>query len=80
MSTNYVFDGKSRPYDENGKANPVNAYGASKLAGEKALGEVCPDAAVLRVPLLYGPVGYTKETSVSELLAAVFETSVKRLC
>ena len=37
-STDYVFDGlKSTPYTEDDKTNPVNAYGRSKLAGEKAI-------------------------------------------
>ena len=80
ISTNYVFDGKRQLYDETSETRPVNAYGESKRASEVTLGEVCPDAAVFRAPLLYRPVEYTKETSVSELLAAVFETSVKRLC
>lgn len=37
FSTDYVFDGSSsRPYRETDVPNPVNAYGRSKLAGEKA--------------------------------------------
>ncbi|MGI6683908.1 MAG: SDR family oxidoreductase [Bacillota bacterium] len=37
-STDYVFDGtKDAPYKENDKPNPVNFYGISKLAGEKAI-------------------------------------------
>jgi dTDP-4-dehydrorhamnose reductase len=35
VSTDYVFDGgQGRPYSEDDCARPVNAYGASKLAGE----------------------------------------------
>ena len=37
-STDYIFDGsKLDPYRENDGANPLNAYGRSKLAGEKAI-------------------------------------------
>jgi dTDP-4-dehydrorhamnose reductase len=37
-STDYVFDGaQSAYYKETDAANPVNVYGASKLAGERAL-------------------------------------------
>src|SRR6476659_14805 len=35
FSTDYVFDGEKRaPYTEEDRANPISAYGESKLAGE----------------------------------------------
>lgn len=37
LSTDYVFDGKNAPYKEDGKANPLNKYGESKLEGEKVV-------------------------------------------
>jgi S-adenosylmethionine synthetase len=54
ISTDYVFDGKQPPYDAlTGKPNPLNLYGKTKLAGEKAIQEVYPEAVILRVPILY---------------------------
>jgi dTDP-4-dehydrorhamnose reductase len=38
FSTDYVFDGEKRaPYTEEDPANPISAYGESKLAGEKCV-------------------------------------------
>lgn len=40
-STDFVFDGKKgRPYLEDDSPNPINLYGESKLAGERAVQEV----------------------------------------
>lgn len=36
ISTDYVFDGKNPPYKIDGKPNPLNKYGMSKLSGETA--------------------------------------------
>ena len=49
-----MFDGTQPPYDAiEGKPNPLNFYGKTKLAGEKAIEEVYPEATILRVPILY---------------------------
>lgn len=54
-STDYVFDGEtSRPYTEDDPPRPLNVYGASKLAGERAVLEASPRHLVLRTTGLYG--------------------------
>jgi len=58
VSTDYVFDGaKAEPYLEQDLPNPVNVYGASKLAGEHLVVQTCPDALVVRVASLFGGLG-----------------------
>ena len=65
LSTDYVFDGTSPPYAVDAQPNPVNTYGQSKLDGERALLERMPHGAVLRVPILYGPVERLDESAVT---------------
>jgi len=48
ISTDFIFDGESaRPYQTDAKPNPLNVYGASKLAGDIALNEILPEASVI---------------------------------
>ena len=56
ISTNEVFDGQlDRPYTENEVPNPINPYGASKLAGERAVADASPRHLIVRTAWLYGP-------------------------
>ena len=58
VSTDYVFDGTScRPYLESDATCPVSVYGRTKLAGEQALMEVCPDSVIIRTAWLYSEFG-----------------------
>jgi len=53
VSTDYVFDGtKDAPYVESDETGPVNAYGRSKLAGERAALDAYPDTLVVRTSWL----------------------------
>lgn len=58
VSTDYVFDGTSyQPYTEDMPVCPASVYGKSKLAGEQALVEVCPDSVIVRTSWLYSSFG-----------------------
>ncbi|HET7730378.1 MAG TPA: dTDP-4-dehydrorhamnose reductase [Usitatibacter sp.] len=57
-STDYVFDGtKASPYLESDPVNPINAYGRTKLGGERAIAQAGCDHLVLRTQWVYGPHG-----------------------
>lgn len=68
VSTDYVFGcaafggaafgGAPDAYPEDAPTAPINAYGRSKLAGERAVLELCPESGyVLRTSWLYGRHG-----------------------
>ena len=57
-STDYVFDGTSAsPYDEDDPVSPVNAYGRSKLAGERAIADSGCDHLILRTTWVFAARG-----------------------
>ena len=57
-STDYVFDGtKASPYTEDDPPNPINAYGRSKLAGGRAVGEAAGNHLILRTCWVYAARG-----------------------
>jgi dTDP-4-dehydrorhamnose reductase len=55
ISTDYVFDGSSGPYGESDDPNPINAYGRTKLAGERATALVNGRSFIVRTSWLFGP-------------------------
>ena len=67
ISTDYVFSGESgaaaldgaheEGWRETDEPAPRTVYGASKLAGERAIFAALPDAVVLRIAWLYGAGG-----------------------
>ena len=70
VSTDYVFDGrKATGYVEDDPVDPINVYGASKEAGERAVREELPAHVILRTSWVYGPHGRNFVRTMLELAA-----------
>ncbi|GGX60238.1 dTDP-4-dehydrorhamnose reductase [Saccharospirillum salsuginis] len=58
VSTDFVFDGNtSRPYEPGSDVNPQSVYGASKLAGERAVLKELSSAVIVRTAWVYSAHG-----------------------
>lgn len=59
VSTDYVFDGsEDATYEPLDATNPLNEYGAAKLAGEHAVLAYCPSAHIVRTSWVYAAHGH----------------------
>jgi dTDP-4-dehydrorhamnose reductase len=67
LSTDLVFDGgREGRYAEDDEPRPVSLYGDAKLAAEKLVAELDPEAVLVRTSLLYGK----RQPGPQELLAS----------
>ncbi len=65
VSTDFVFDGaKTTGYVEDDEPNPLSVYGASKLAGERAVAGAFPEALTVRTAWVFGPNGVNFPTKI----------------
>ncbi|GAV90088.1 RmlD_sub_bind domain-containing protein [Cephalotus follicularis] len=55
LSTDQVYEGVKSFYKEEDETSPVNVYGKSKVAAEKFIFEKCPNFAILRSSIIFGP-------------------------
>jgi len=70
FSTDYVFDGRaSTPYVEHSPTAPLNAYGASKLAGEQAIAASGCEYLTLRTSWIYARRGRNFLLTIRRLAA-----------
>jgi len=68
LSTDYVFDGaKADPYNEQDPICPINAYGRSKAAGERAVASTHQRHVILRTSWVYSPIGRNFVRTMLEL-------------
>ncbi|CUT11430.1 dTDP4dehydrorhamnose reductase EC 111133 [Bradyrhizobium sp.] len=58
LSTDYVFDGSgTAPWREDSEPNPLSVYGASKLAGDRAIIAAAPAHLIVRTSWVYAATG-----------------------
>jgi len=76
ISTDYVFSGNRPPYSEDSPTDPINLYGETKLAGEKAVLAASDKHVSLRVPFLYGiKAGIEQAPMLAGSIKALKDTS-----
>ncbi|HLD31695.1 MAG TPA: sugar nucleotide-binding protein [Patescibacteria group bacterium] len=77
-STDYVFSGENEAgYTEDAEPNPINEYGRSKYAGEKAVQAVGGQWYIIRASLIFGPTGRSAGSKQS-LLASMMDLVLKK--
>ncbi len=77
ISTDFVFDGaKGEPYTEFDTPNPLSHYGASKLAGEQFVRQLCRQHFITRTAWLFGVHGPSFPAKMLDLAKTRTELSV----
>lgn len=77
ISTDYIFSGKAdTPYSEESAPAPLNAYGRTKLAGERAIAESGCKSIILRTSWLYSEYGKNFVKTMRNLTATRSEVRV----
>jgi dTDP-4-dehydrorhamnose reductase len=71
ISTDYVFDGTAcTPYPPDADVNPINAYGATKLEGERRVLQAAPGSVIVRTAWVHSGGGVNFIRTAVRLLSA----------
>jgi len=64
LSTDFIFDGTKKMYQEDDEPNPLSYYGWSKLEAEKRVLSCADNFAILRTVLVYGQVADMSRSNI----------------
>lgn len=78
-STDLVFNGLGAPYTEEDLPAPLNIYGEQKVVAEEEVLKRYPDAAVCRMPLMFGETSPAYQTFFQQMLCSLREGTELRL-
>ncbi len=78
ISTDHLFGSKSGPFLEGTRPNPINVYGESKLAGEKAVLEEAPESLIIRTNF-FAPPRDGESTFISWLISGLEKNESRNL-
>lgn len=67
-STDLVFDGLKAPYREIDQVSPVNIYGEQKVQSEVGILKLYPQAAICRMPLMFGKETPTAKSFIQQFI------------
>ncbi|HXZ33116.1 MAG TPA: dTDP-4-dehydrorhamnose reductase [Terriglobales bacterium] len=77
LSTDYVFDGLSTtPYETARARSPLSIYGKSKAKAEEEIGQLLPDACIVRTSWLFGVGGKCFPDTILRLASSRSEIDV----
>jgi dTDP-4-dehydrorhamnose reductase len=79
ISSDYIFDGKSGPYSEDDRPEPLSYYGKSKLAGENVLRVSGLKYLIARTMVLYGYAPGVKPNFVLWLIQSLEKKTPVRI-
>lgn len=74
VSTDFIFDGVSGPYNEESMPNPISYYGESKLAAEEIVKNSSCKFSIVRTVLVYGVVDNMSRSNIVLWAKGALET------
>ena len=79
LSTDYIFDGKSGPYSEDDKPNPICYYGRTKFASENSIRSSGVRFTIIRTNILYGITKFGRPDFVKWVIDSLINEKIIKI-